>query len=120
MTRQWAYVCSPYRGDVENNVKAAREYCKYVMGRGYIPVCPHLFYPQFLNDDIPEEREMGIQAALWNIGGCEKVFVFLNSERYISDGMLEEIKYAQAKYIPIEIISYRAVAKALLAEAEKQ
>ena len=46
--RPLVYICSPYSGNVTANVQAAREYCRIAVEKGYIPVAPHLLYPQFM------------------------------------------------------------------------
>lgn len=43
--RPIVYVCSPYSGDVETNVAAARRYCRFAVDKGFIPIAPHLLYP---------------------------------------------------------------------------
>ena len=58
--RPIVFICSPYAGDIEKNIKAAREYCRFAVGNGYIPVAPHLLFPQFMNDTDPQERELGL------------------------------------------------------------
>ena len=42
------YVCSPYAGDVETNVKNAKRYSRFAVDENAIPVTPHLLYPQFI------------------------------------------------------------------------
>lgn len=54
--RPIVYICSPYSGDVEGNVAAARRYCRFAVDQGYIPIAPHLLFPQFLDDSDPKER----------------------------------------------------------------
>lgn len=44
------YVCSPYAGDIENNVKNAKRYSRFAVENHAILVTPHLLYPQFMND----------------------------------------------------------------------
>ena len=58
--RPIVYICSPYAGDVERNVAAARKYSRFAMERGYIPIAPHLLFPQFMDDSKPTERELGL------------------------------------------------------------
>ena len=58
--RPIVYICSPYSGDVEGNVVAARRYCRFAVEQGYIPIAPHLLFPQFLDDSRPDERELGL------------------------------------------------------------
>ena len=54
--RPIVYICSPYSGDMENNIAAARRYSRFAVEQGYIPIAPHLLFPQFLDDDNPKER----------------------------------------------------------------
>lgn len=54
------YVCSPYAGDIENNVKNAKVYSRYAVKENAIPVTPHLLYPQFMDDGNDAEREMAM------------------------------------------------------------
>ena len=58
--RPIVYICSPYAGDIAGNVEAARRYSRFAVDKGYIPIAPHLLYPQFLDDADPDERELGI------------------------------------------------------------
>ena len=44
---QQVFICSPYRGDIEHNVKVARDAGRIAAKIGYVPVIPHLVYPQF-------------------------------------------------------------------------
>ena len=52
--RPIVYICSPYAGDIESNTTAARRYCRFAVESGYIPIAPHLLFPQFLNDSDPK------------------------------------------------------------------
>ena len=45
--RPIVYICSPYSGDVEKNVEAAQKYSRFAVDTGYIPIAPHLLFPQF-------------------------------------------------------------------------
>ena len=58
--RPIVYICSPFAGDTEKNVEAAKRYSRYAVDAGYIPIAPHLLFPQFLNDDDPEECRLGL------------------------------------------------------------
>ena len=58
--RPIVYICSPFSGDVEENIANARRYSRFAVDKGYIPIAPHLLFPQFLDDDNPEERELGL------------------------------------------------------------
>ena len=44
------YICSPFRGDVANNVIKTRAYCSFAVKQGRIPYASHLLFPQFMSD----------------------------------------------------------------------
>lgn len=92
--RPIVYICSPYAGDIESNTAAARRYCRFAVEAGYIPIAPHLLFPQFLNDSDPKERELGLFFGNALLSKCAEMFVFGNR---ISEGMEAEIKRATWK-----------------------
>jgi len=57
---------SPFAGNVERNVAFARACLRDCLMRGEAPFASHLLYtqPGVLNDNIPEERALGINAVL--------------------------------------------------------
>lgn len=95
------YVCSPYRGNTTANIKAARQYCRQVYEQGYMPAAPHLYLPQFLNDDNPAEREAALKMGLRMIDKCAEVWAF--GEK-VSDGMQREIEYAEYTGKPVRYL----------------
>ena len=92
------YICSPYSGNVEKNVIATQGYCRFAVDQGYIPLAPHLLFPQFLDDDNPNERQLGLFFANALMTKCAEVWVFGST---ISHGMQEEIKRAKWKHFPL-------------------
>ena len=58
--RHLVYICSPYSGNVEFNVTNARIYCRYALNNNCIPIAPHLLFPQFMNDEKPDDRELAM------------------------------------------------------------
>jgi hypothetical protein len=92
--RPIVYICSPYAGDIEKNVKAARDYCRFAVDKGFIPVAPHLLFPQFMDDTNPQERQLGLFFGNALMSKCSEVWVFGS---VISHGMQVEIKRARWK-----------------------
>lgn len=97
--RPIVYVCSPYAGDVEENIRKACAYCRYVTDQGYIPLAPHLYLPQFLDEET--ERELALFMDIALLSRCAELWVFGD---IISEGMEKEIQYAQRKGKPIRYI----------------
>ena len=89
--RRKVYVASPYAGNVKANVDAAIRYCRKVIDAGYMPVASHLMYPRILNDDDPEERDLGLLFGLALLQICDEVWVFGR----ISPGVEQEIEEAK-------------------------
>ena len=100
--RPIVYICSPYAGDVEHNVKAAQAYSRHAVDQGCIPIAPHLLFPQILRDDQPMERKLGLVFGLAVLCKCAEVWVFGSR---ISPGMEAEIKRARWKNIRLRYFS---------------
>ncbi len=100
--RPLVYICSPYSGNVENNIESARRYSRFAVEMGYIPFTPHLLYPQFLDDSNPAERSLGLFFGNVLMAKCAEVWVFGS---YISPGMNAEIERAKRKKYTIRYFS---------------
>jgi len=84
-----AYICSPYSGDVKRNKQYARELTARAIQDGYAPITPHLYITECLDDNDPEQRELGLNAGIALLSVCDIIIV---GKRYgISDGMKTEI-----------------------------
>lgn len=92
--RPIVYICSPFSGDVDRNVENARRYSRFAVDQGYIPIAPHLLFPQFLDDNDPVQRELGLFFGNALMSKCAEVWVFGS---HISSGMEAEISRAKWK-----------------------
>ena len=92
--RHIVYICSPFSGDVEGNIASAQRFSRFAVDKGYIPIAPHLLFPQFLNDNDPKERQLGLFFGNALMSKCAEVWVFGS---IISPGMAAEIKRAKWK-----------------------
>lgn len=88
------YICSRYAGDIEGNISAARDYCRYAVEKGYIPVASHLLYPQFLDDNDPEQRKLGLFFGNILMDRCDEVWIFGTE---FSSGMQAEYRRAKRR-----------------------
>lgn len=95
------YVCSQYgtRGNRETNLEFAKLFCGAVIEEGKIPICPHLFYSQVLNDEVESQREAGLRIGLELLEDCSELRIFSR----LSDGMKGEILKAEELGIPVTI-----------------
>jgi dienelactone hydrolase len=90
------FVCSPFKGN-ENAEEETREYCRELALAGKLPIAPHLYFTQFLDDDIPEERELGMRLGRMLMNFCNSLNI------YVSNGMKEDIDHAKDMKIAISI-----------------
>ena len=103
MTKRLVIIESPYAGDIERNIEYARKCIKDSLDRGEAPIASHLLYtqPGILDDDIPEERDLGIEAGLaWRQVAEAHVFYI---DYGISEGMEYAMKYAYDSKVQKEI-----------------
>lgn len=85
---------SPYAGDIEANLRYLRRCMRDCLLRGEAPFASHGLYTQegVLRDEVPEEREHGIQAGFAWRSVAKKTVVYLDLGT--SKGMEYGIKHA--------------------------
>lgn len=88
--RKKVFICSPFRGDMEGNARKAAVYSRMACEKGYLPIAPHLLFPQFLNEGLEAERQLGITMGMELLLDCEEVWVFGKA----TEGMQAEIAFA--------------------------
>ena len=92
---------SPYSGDVEKNLEYARICLSDSLSREVSPFASHLIYTQVLNDEIQDERLLGMKNAFMWYKYADLMAVYIDLG--VSKGMLEGIEKAHKYDIPIEI-----------------
>lgn len=97
------YVCSPLsaptREGIEENMEKARAYTELVSRHFKCrAIAPHSFLPAYIDDHIPQEREIGLSFGL-SILKISKAIVVCGDR--VSKGMEGEIRLAEEMQIPI-------------------
>lgn len=98
---------SPYAGDVERNVAYAKAAVRDCLERGESPYASHLFFTQdgLLDDTIPAQRALGIEAGLaW---GAKADATVVYTDLGMSRGMLLGIARAHEQGRPVELRTLR-------------
>lgn len=90
------YIASPFRGDTKTNIKKARKYSRYAVEEGFVPLAPHLLFPQFMDEE--SERDLALALNIEVLKACKEVWV---CGPRITEGMAFEIKKAKELGIPI-------------------
>ena len=93
---------SPFAGDVEANIEYARRCVADSVQRGEAPIASHLLFtqPGILNDDIPGERKLGIEAGLAWYRVADLCAVY--GDRGMSKGMGEGVARAKMHGVRVE------------------
>ena len=96
--RPIVYICSQLSGDVNGNQEKARRYCRFAVDKGCVPIAPHIYFTQFMNDDTEKERNLAMFMDIVLLSKCAELWVFGDT---ISRGMAMEIEKAKRKGQPI-------------------
>ncbi len=104
--RPLVFISSPFAGDTQRNTKRARGFCRFAVSKNCIPVAPHLLFPQFMEEDDPAQRDLGIFFGMVLMSKCQEVWVF---GRNITKGMAVEIEKAKRRGLPVRYFSDRCV-----------
>lgn len=93
---------SPYAGDIDTNIRYARECLRDSILRNEIPLASHLLYTQdgVLDDNNPTERQLGIELGLsmGKLASMTVVYIDLG----VSSGMKYGIQRALDENRPVE------------------
>lgn len=111
MSRKMIYVSSPYRSYADNegrrklqvarNIGVAKTACERVARLGAIPIAPHLYFTQFLNDEDSEDRVLGMKLGLDVLESCDELWLVTDS--LISTGMMAELEKAVELDLPVRV-----------------
>lgn len=91
------FICSPMKGDVEKNLKLAKFAARVLINSGYIPIAPHLYFPQLLDDNDQYERIKGIKMGVELMKECDRMWIIGTT---ITNGMEYEINEAKKAKVP--------------------
>lgn len=94
---------SPYAGEVLKNIQYARRCVQDSLFRGEAPIASHLLYTQdgILDDEIPSDRQLGIDAGLAWKTVAEATVVY--ADLGITKGMQYGIDQARKQGLEVEI-----------------
>ena len=92
--RPVVYICSPLVEDTMRNQENNRTYCRFAVDAGYVPIAPHIYFPQFLHDNDRKERDLALFMDIVLLSKCAELWVFGEE---ITGGMSIEIRKAKSK-----------------------
>ncbi len=94
------FVCSPYHGDTKKNTEKAAFAAQILSESGHMPVVPHLYFPNFLDDNDQYERIRGIELGIELMKECNLLWLLGPS---ITPGMEYELEVAKEIQIPVRM-----------------
>lgn len=96
---------SPFAGATEqirnDNIAYARKCVADSLARGEAPIASHLLFPQLLDDNVPAERQAGIDAGLAWYRVADKCVVY--ADRGESGGVRAGVATARYHGVPVEV-----------------
>ena len=63
MRKPMAYITAAWGNNEFEVTETAAKYCRKLYEAGYTPICPPLYLPLFLCDQVPQEHKDGIDMA---------------------------------------------------------
>lgn len=116
------YICSRFSANTKEQfnlqLDLTKSISKKVVLAGHEVIVPHLYYPQFLDDNDEQDRLIGTQSAIKLLDVCDALFVAI--ELKVSKGMEAEIKAAKQKQISIYYFRNMNELRDILKRVEKQ
>ena len=101
--RPLVYICSPYSyGCINDNIENARRYSRFAVDTHYVPIAPHLLFPQFMDDSDDPDPNTAMFMNMILMTKCAEVWVFGNN---ITKGMAAEIRRANETQKPVRYFS---------------
>jgi len=96
------YIAHPVSGDISGNIDRVKDICEEIHKNSpnIIPLAPYIVPLLYLDDNIPEERRLGIEAnkAMFRRGGFDELWLYGDK---VSGGMREEVELCVELGVPV-------------------
>jgi hypothetical protein len=94
------YVCHPFSDNPEVNIGKVKAICRALTEEGVVPIAPHLFVPQFLDEQT--ERDKALKLCLELVELSDEMRVYGGK---VTEGMRRELEYADERNMPIAFMN---------------
>ena len=102
------YIISRYRAKTKRqqdfNTVVAQFFARETVLSGKMPIVPHIYFTQFLDDEDEDERECGLGLGIHVLRQCDE-FLLVVIDGIISEGMRAEIAEVSRLGMPGRIIT---------------
>jgi hypothetical protein len=104
--KPYIFICSRLKGRTPKEkakfAERARYLCRKVMLLGGIPMAPHVYFTEFLDDANPEERQMGIELGHEWMRSCDALLY--DATLGESEGMQADWRNWSGKFFRIDTL----------------
>lgn len=87
------FLAHPVSGDIEGNMKSMKQWARLAVQEGLVPMAPYFLLTQILDDQIAEERGLGMMMGQAVIEICDLVWV---CGEHVTAGMTSDLRKARA------------------------
>ena len=101
------YICAPFSGNVETNIKNAVKLAELAYQKGCIPLTPHVLFP-FMNDENKKHRKDAMFMDIILLSKCQELWVLgdtiterMEKEIGIATERRQTIKYFNTDYMEV-------------------
>lgn len=92
-----AYVCLPRSGNLSRDMDRYGDYCRIIYESGYMPVCPSLVLPYFIDDDLPDGHRDNLDYSKNEIRHCK---ILILCDKILDETMKTELSAARTYGVP--------------------
>ena len=97
--RRRVYVCHPFANDPAGNIERVRAISKFLIDDGALPIAPHLYLPQLIDETTGREQALALCLEL--LATCDEVRVF---GEIVTEGMERELREAKRLGLPAHFV----------------
>lgn len=94
--RRIVYVCHPFGEGPDENIEAVRQICRQLIEGGLLPIGPHIYLPQFVDEGT--ERDLALSLCTQLVELCDELRVYGDN---VTSGMFREIDHAAQVGVPV-------------------
>jgi len=85
---------------MEENTEKAKFYARIAAGCGHVPIVPHLYFPNFMDEENATERIQGIEMRVEIMCACDEFWLMGGN---ITRGMQYELERAKEMKLPVRL-----------------
>ena len=100
------FIAHPFSGDLEGNIEKCRKLCRQIVLQfpDVVPIATILLFPQFINENNPSERFLGLDLSRQVEYRCDEVWFAPGWKQ--SKGCINELKEAACRQMTVRFMHH--------------